>query len=465
MNIFWFRRDLRIHDNRGLSAACSAEGRVIPVFVFDKNILGKLKNKQDKRVAFIFNSLAELKTKLEKAGSTLYILHGDPSVEIPKLVKKFKAKSVYCNEDYESYAKKRDNKIQKELSESSVEFHQFKDQVIFSGGEVLKKDGTPYRVFTPYKNEWLRRLGPNDILNYNFKLKKLVSSEEIPSSKINSLKSIGFESSDPDIGGGEKKAKKLFNSFLKRIGNYGNDRDFIALDNNSHLSPYLRFGCISTRELVRSVVHLDSAGAKVWLSEIVWREFYQMILDQFPHVEKKEFREKYESIKWLGETAHFNKWKIGMTGYPLIDAAMRKFNKTGIMHNRVRMIVACFLVKDLLIDWRKGEKYFAEHLLDFDLASNNGGWQWCASTGCDAQPYFRIFNPITQSERFDPDASLIKEYVPELAGFSKKHIHFPSKASIELQEEAGCIIGKDYPNPIVDHSAQRFKALMMYKEC
>jgi deoxyribodipyrimidine photo-lyase len=465
VNIFWFRRDLRLNDNKGLSEACSSDKKVIPIFIFDTEILSKLKNKKDRRMTFLINSLMELNEKLSKVGSRLYVIHGDPVVEIPKLAKKLKASNIYTNEDYETYSKRRDKKIFLELKKHDIGFNSYKDHVIFRGDEVLKKDRTPYRVFTPYKNEWLKRLGPEDILSYKLNSRILASTKEIPINKIFSLKSIGFEEADSCPGGGEKKARKYFSSFLKRISSYDKNRDLIALDNNSHLSPYLRFGCISTRELVRGVIDANSNGAKVWLSEIIWREFYHMILDQFPHVEKKEFREKYEGIRWKGKSAHLGLWQKGMTGYPLIDAAMRKFKQTGEMHNRVRMIVASFLVKDLLVDWKKGEKYFAENLLDFDLAANNGGWQWCASTGCDAQPYFRIFNPITQSQKFDPDATLIKEYVPELANFPKEYIHFPVKAPLHIQEEAGCLVGKDYPKPIVDHSVQRFKALMMYKDC
>jgi deoxyribodipyrimidine photo-lyase len=342
------------------------------------------------------------------------------------------------------------------------DFFSFKDQVVFSGGEVLKKDGTPYRVFTPYKNAWLGQITPDDLKNYKPDLKKIKKLEF--SNEVKGLKDLGFKETDRLIYGGELEALKVMRSFLPRMKSYHLERDFIARDTNSQLSPYIRFGCISIRELVRRCYFEENKGAATWLSELIWREFYQMILFNFPKVIKNSFIEKYNNINWKGSASSFKKWKEGKTGYPLIDAAMIHFSKTGQMHNRLRMIVASFLVKDLLIDWRKGEKYFADKLLDFDLASNNGGWQWCASTGCDAQPYFRIFNPITQSRKFDPDGDFIRKHLPVLKNFNNKDIHFPSLAKESAYKEAKCYIGVDYPNPIVDHSTQRHLALEMFKE-
>lgn len=462
-SLFWFRRDLRLSDNRALFEACKNSEAVYTVFVFDTNILSKNKNKNDQRVKFIFESIKEIQRIIKSKGGQLIILSGNPETLIPDISKKLGVQKVYTNEDYEGYAKKRDSDIRKVLVKKGIEFEAFKDHVIFNGREIMKKDGTPYRVYTPYKNEWLKRLNSNVITNYTANLNNLSTKKDLKVNQVENLKSIGFNSIDLKVIPGEKEAKRLFKIFLKRISSYDRDRDKIFLDNNSRLSPYLRFGCISTREIVRSTSSLKSKGAQIWLSEIVWRDFYQMILEQFPHVEKSSFNPKYKNLIWPGITAHFNKWKKGETGYPIIDAAMRCFNETGEMHNRLRMIVASFLVKDLLIDWKKGEKYFADKLLDFDLASNNGGWQWCASTGCDAQPYFRIFNPITQSEKFDPDGKFISKWIPELSELPRKYIHFPIKTPKDIQQGLNCIIGKNYPSPIVDHSTQRELALKLYK--
>ncbi|MCO4793524.1 MAG: deoxyribodipyrimidine photo-lyase [Bacteriovoracaceae bacterium] len=452
-----------MQDNRGLYEACKSSEGVIPVFIFDQNILTKLKNKKDRRVSFIYDSIDLLEKDIKKKGGRLLILAGDPCEIIPKLSKSLKVESVFTNEDYEDYATKRDSTIQKKLKTDEIQFIGFKDHVIFSGGEVLKKDGTPYRVFTPYKNEWLKQVSEEDIKDYNPNLKKLLITKPQGIKIVKAISDIGFEYEEYKTKAGEKEAKKLLSNFLKRIKDYDKNRDNISLNNNSHLSPYLRFGCISIRDLVRSSNKLKSDGAKVWLSELIWRDFYSMILDQFPHVEKSAFLPKYKNLKWSGKTDHFKLWKEGKTGYPIVDAAMRCFAQTGEMHNRLRMIVASFLVKDLIIDWKKGEQYFAQNLMDFELASNNGGWQWCASTGCDAQPYFRIFNPISQSDRFDPEGEFIKQWIPELKGYSKKYIHFPMKANEETQESANCIIGRDYPEPIVDHAKQREVALKLYK--
>ena len=447
--IHWFRRDLRLSDNNALFQASTASKEVYPVFVFDTNILSKLEDQDDARISFIFDSLQEIQEKLAKNDAKLCILHGDPVDLIPKLAQEIGADAVYANEDYDPYSKKRDSQVNKQLARFQIKFELFKDHVIFSGNEVLKKDGTPYRVFTPYKNEWLRRVNPDVISDFRPKLGSL-SSFDTKLKTVHKLSDINFIRTKRDVLGGEKQAGKVFNQFLKRIDGYDDNRDFIFQDSNSHLSPYLRFGCISTRYLVRQSLFLESKGAKVWLSEIIWREFYQMILDQFPHVINKEFNEKYIGIKWPGKPEHFKKWKDGQTGYPIIDAAMRCFKETGQMHNRLRMIVASFLVKDLLIDWRKGERYFAAKLLDYDLAANNGGWQWSASTGCDAQPYFRVFNPESQSKRFDPDGKFIRKWVPELADLTSKAIHAPMNVP-------------GYPDPIVDHSTQRLLAIDLFK--
>lgn len=461
--IHWFRRDLRLSDNCSFYEATQASKNVIPLFIFDSNILDKLKNKEDKRIQFIMDGVLELKKRLKKTHSTLLILYGNPIKLVPSLAKKLKAHAVYCNEDYEPYAKTRDSKVKKQLEKISIEFHSFKDHVIFSGHEILKEDGTPYRVFTPYKNKWLKELNSKQLKHYKFKSQNLAPTNMIPHSKIKQFKDIGFKPSST-IKGGESEASKKFKAFLKKIKNYKKGRDYISLNATSSLSPFIRFGMISTRELVRQTFSIKNKGASTWLSEIIWKEFYQMILVQFPHVTQSSFNPKYKFIRWPGSNIHFNKWKQGKTGFPLIDAAMIHFANTGIMHNRLRMIVASFLVKDLLVDWKKGEKYFSEKLLDYDLASNNGGWQWCASTGCDAQPYFRVFNPVSQSKKFDPDGTFIKTHLPILKNYSSKEVHFPANCSLSRQIEVGCVIGKDYPLPIIDHDIQRKKAIELFKQ-
>lgn len=460
--IHWFRRDLRLADNKSLYEATKNNSEVIPIFVFDTNILKRLKNKEDRRVHFIWDGVNELQKKLKKKNSDLLILYGDPLKLVPQMAKKFNVCSVYCNEDYDPYSITRDMKVKKKLLELDIEFYIFKDHVVFSGEQILKKDGSPYKVFTPYKNEWLRCLNKNYLEKFNCRYSNLTTQKSYFKTQVKSLKDVGFKKVKTILGG-ESYAKKKFQSFLKKIKSYKKERDRIDFNSTSSLSPYIRFGMISTRELVREVLSDKTLGARTWLSEIIWREFYHMILFQFPHVAQSSFNPKYDKIKWPGKDGHFKKWKEGKTGFPLVDAAMIHFSRTGIMHNRLRMIVASFLVKDLLIDWKKGEKYFAKNLLDYDLAANNGGWQWSASTGCDAQPYFRVFNPITQSKKFDPDGTFIKKHLPILKKFSAKEIHFPADCSSERQKEAKCVIGKDYPHPIVKHDIQRKKAIELFK--
>ena len=461
-SIFWFRRDLRLSDNRALFEATNSEGEVFPIFIFDIQILGKLKSKKDRRVQFIFEGVLELKKSLREKGSDLLLLTGDPKILVPKIAAKLDAQKVYCNEDYEPYAKVRDSAIKKILAKKHIDLHTFKDHVIFSGQEIQKKDGKPYKVFTPYKKLWLKKVHTQHLKKYNFRVKSLAATRCFPRTKVQKLTQIGFKKVET-LFSGEKCALQKFKSFKNKIQNYDRNRDMICLGATSSLSPYIRFGMISTRELVRQALSYRTKGAKTWLSEIIWREFYQMTLDRYPYVVKTAFNEKYGKIRWPGSQNTFKKWTHGKTGYPLIDAAMIHFANSGIMHNRLRMIVASFLVKDLLVDWRKGERYFAQHLLDYDLAANNGGWQWCASTGCDAQPYFRIFNPVTQSIKFDPEGEFIKRHLPILAKYSSREIHFPVNCSKSRQEEAGCIIGKDYPLPIVDHNLQRIKAMRLFK--
>lgn len=457
--VVWIRRDLRLVDHRALSEATQRCEDVAVVFVFDDNILTKLSNKRDQRITFILESLKEIDESLRKLGSQLIIRHGKATVEVPKVINEIKAQALFFNEDYESYAKNRDHKVIKALKKEGVGVFSYKDQVIFSGKEVLKPDGNPYQVFTPYKKAWLKKFSKKDAdlakVHNHFIDKKSIAGI----SQALNFKSIGFEKAllplvfqEP----GRKAAVKSIKKFSKYLSHYEKDRDFPYLNNGtSGLSAHLRFGTLSIRECVRMSLKIKSRGSKVWLNELIWRDFYQMILDQYPHVEKTSFKEKYRDIRWKNNASYFKAWCEGRTGFPIVDAGMRQLNQTGWMHNRVRMIVASFLVKDLLVDWRKGERYFAEKLLDYDLASNNGGWQWCASTGCDAQPYFRIFNPSLQSQRFDEEALYIKEWIPELKECSPKDIHFPEKSQLSKQVS--------YPKPIISHSVQKDKVLELFK--
>ncbi|QPJ60725.1 MAG: deoxyribodipyrimidine photo-lyase [Candidatus Nitronauta litoralis] len=462
--ICWIRRDLRLSDHRALYEACRVSKQVSVVFVYDETILKKLKDRDDRRVTFIYECLNEIDKKLRDKGSALITVKGDPCVEIPELAAELGVDGVFCNRDYEPAAKERDEFVGDRLKGLGISFQSFKDQVVFERLEITTQAGHPFRVFTPYKNAWLKKVTEEGYREYRPNLKKLSPLKNINKFvKPFDLKSIGFEKASLWIEPGEQEGGKRFRKFLKCVGQYNESRDFPFINGTSGLSVHLRFGTVSIRKLVKGALEQDSKGAQVWLSELIWREFYQMILDRFPRVVEQTFIPKFNQIKWSGGDRFFKAWCIGQTGYPLVDAAMRQFNATGWMHNRLRMVVASFLVKDLLVDWRKGEAYFARFLLDFDLAANNGGWQWCASTGCDAQPWFRIFNPITQSTRFDPDGKFIRANVPELKNFSNKEIHFPSKCRKEAQLKAGCLIGKDYPEPLVDHSTQRLLALDLYK--
>ena len=450
-NLCWIRRDLRLHDHHALSAALN-EGQTTLVFVFDTHILNKLNDRSDRRITFIYQSLLELERNLAKTGSSLIITYGDPEEEIPKLAEKLGVSAVYCNRDYEPYAKNRDGLVAKALKKKNIDFLQFKDSVFFEGSEIMTGSGTPYKVFTPYKNNWIHKLESQQrsVPEYKTDLKKLRKFSN-PESILEKdwLKEIGFKENSPLLPGGTTHAKKLLTEFLERISEYKEARNFPAQPGTSSLSVYIRFGNISVRDMIRAALSVKSEGASTWLSEIIWRDFYQMVLDQFPHVTKGSFKPQYDKIKYPGTEALFKRWCEGQTGFPIVDAAMRCLNETGMMHNRLRMVVASFLIKILLVDWREGEKYFADHLLDFDLASNNGGWQWSSSSGCDAQPYFRIFNPYSQSTKFDPDGEFIRKWCPELESLTNKEIHRPENVP-------------GYPKPIVHYEMQRLKALKMY---
>lgn len=460
ISLVWLRRDLRLEDNTALFEAGKIRDKIAVVFVFDSMILDQLKNKSDQRVSFIFQTLEGVNHTLQKHGSELIVKYGNPTKEIPKLIQELNATSLFFNEDYEDYAKKRDQRITAELTNMGVPVFKFKDHVIFSAQEVLKPNKDPYRKFTPYKNAWLNQLSPKDFSEKkvvcHFLEKEVVAkhSDKLSWQKLEFQKvtsHLPFQKPTRENG------IKILSTFQKTIQHYKENRNFPGIENGtSGLSVHLRFGTLSVRECVKVCIHLKNQGAQTWLSEIIWRDFYAMILDQFPHVETGCFQKQYDKISWENRKDFFDAWCHGKTGYPIIDAGMRQLNQTGWMHNRVRMCVASFLVKDLLLDWRKGENYFAKKLLDYELSSNNGGWQWCASTGCDAQPYFRIFNPSLQSKRYDPDAIFIKKWIPELKNCTAKEIHSPETS--QLNQKA------NYPKPIVSHATQKQKITRMFQK-
>jgi deoxyribodipyrimidine photo-lyase len=429
MTIFWFRRDLRLKDNAGLYYALKENQQVLPVFIFDTDILDQLENKEDRRVVFIWEALQKIQTELEDLGSSLFILHDTPLKAFETLTATYSIKNVYTNHDYEPVAIKRDAAIQQFLKTKDILFKTYKDQVIFEKNEVTKDDGFPYTVFTPYMRKWKTKL--SDFFVKAYPVKKYFSgffkTKPFP---FPSLKKIGFQSlTEIDKYFPEAKIPQ------KKIAVYDQQRDYPAIKGTSHLGVHLRFGTVSIRQLVTVARELN----ETWLNELIWREFYMTILFHFPHAATGPFKKQYDNIQWRNNEKEFRAWCTGQTGYPIVDAGMRELNATGFMHNRVRMIVASFLIKHLLIDWRWGEAYFAEKLLDYDLAANNGGWQWAASSGCDAAPYFRIFNPYEQTKRFDPKFEYIRKWVPEFETVT-------------------------YPKPIVEHKFARERVLAAYKK-
>lgn len=421
ISLFWFRRDLRLDDNVALTNALSGNDPVLPVFIFDKNILAELPA-DDARIQFIHEQLQKIHKELNPLGSGIKVLIGQPKTIFEQLIQAYKIRTVFFNRDYEPYALQRDKEISSFLKEKGIEVANFKDQVLLEKDEILKSDGTPYTVYTPYKNKWLAEFSERPIPDSAPELKKenfLTFESELPS-----LQEIGFEPSGIEV--------KQFR--LSQLSTYSKERDFPALNATTNLSPHLRFGTVSIRDIIRK-----TKDNPVFLSELIWREFFMQILYHFPHVVDQSFRPKYDKVPWRNDTTEFEKWCRGETGYPMVDAGMRELNQTGYMHNRVRMITASFLCKHLLIDWRWGEAYFARKLLDYELSSNNGNWQWAAGTGCDAAPYFRVFNPTTQLQKFDKDKIYIRKWLPEYGTSA-------------------------YPKPIVDHKMARERAISTYKE-
>lgn len=423
--IHWLRRDLRLHDNTALFQALQSGWPVQLVFIFDKNILDKLEDKNDRRLTFIHRALTEIQNEAKKYGATLQTFYGHPEVIWKELSDDAQLKGVYTNRDYEPYARQRDTNVIALLKSKNIPFHHFKDQVIHEAHEVLKDDGKPYTVFTPYSRKWKAQLKQEALLSRPSEtmLQKLKPAAAKP---ILSLEAMGFEPVDFDFPSPEVR-----DSLLQQ---YHEKRNFPALPATSHLGVHLRFGTISIRALASRAQQLN----ETFLNELIWRDFYQMILWHFPHAAKSAFKPAYDHIPWRNNAAEFEKWCTGQTGYPIVDAGMRELLATGFMHNRVRMIVASFLTKHLLIDWRWGEAWFARHLLDFDQAANNGGWQWAAGSGCDAAPYFRVFSPEEQTKKFDAKAEYIRRWVPEFDSLQ-------------------------YVRPVVDHKMARDRALDTYK--
>ena len=425
LNLFWFRRDLRLIDNHGLYEALQSELPVLPIFIFDTNILDKLENKEDKRVDFIFQALEKLNEYLEKQGKSIQFFYGKPLEIYENLTQKYEIGNVFCNEDYEPYAIKRDQEIKDFLASKNINFYQFKDQVIFQKDEITKADGKPYTVYTPYSKQWLLKFNDQN-LEFFASEKKLDNLLNIEKQNI-TLEHIGF-----------KKTNYLFEPpkiNLEILEKYHETRNSPTKE-TSQMSVHLRFGTISTRKLVKLASELND---NTYLKELIWREFFMQILWHFPKVIHHSFKEKYDNIAWENNEELFQKWCEGKTGYPIVDAGMRELNETGLMHNRVRMVCASFLTKHLLTDWRIGEAYFAEKLMDYDLSANNGNWQWSAGSGCDAAPYFRVFNPEEQQKKFDPKFIYIKKWVKEFGTST-------------------------YPKPIIEHKFARERALKRYKE-
>ena len=429
VSVFWFRRDLRLDDNVGLLEALKSNHQVLPIFIFDKEILSKLP-KNDARVSFIHDTLQRMRKQLqEECESSIAMYHGSPIDTFKTIIEDFNVKTVFTNRDYEPYAKNRDKKISDFLKENEIEFKTFKDQVIFEKSEIVKSDGDPYVVYTPYKNKWQEQFNANTDLDIHYTsqyLSNLIKNTRLPNL---SLSDIGFEKSKIEVPD--------YDVTPTLINNYEDTRNFPAKDKGtSRLGPHLRFGTVSVRKMMKKAIAEQN---KVFWSELIWREFFMSILYHYPKTVTNAFRAKYDRIEWRNNEKEFDKWKKGKTGYLLVDAGMRQLNETGYMHNRVRMLVASFLCKHLLIDWRWGEAYFAEKLLDYEMSSNIGNWQWAAGSGVDAAPYFRIFNPMTQVDKFDKDKKYIKEWIPEYGT-------------------------EDYPEKMVDHKMARERCLETYKE-
>ncbi|MCW3077369.1 MAG: Deoxyribodipyrimidine photo-lyase [Bacteroidetes bacterium] len=428
ITVFWLRRDLRLHDNAGLYHALRNNKNVLLLFIFDAVILSELQDAYDRRIDFIHQAIQKINIELSNFRTSVKVVCSTPLEAFKELTDEYKIKNVYLNHDYEPYALERDEEIKLFLSQLNISFFTFKDQCIFEKKEITKNDGKPYTVFTPYSRKWKSKLSSYYLKAYPNK-KYFTNFLKTGPFSLVTLEELKFKKTDVVL-----QNEIIVNGFLLR--DYKNNRDFPSVTGTSRLSIHLRFGTISVRQLAAQAL----ANSETFLNELIWRDFYMMILSNFPHVAKGAFKKEYDHISWRNKEDEFKKWCEGITGFPIVDAGMRELNSTGFMHNRVRMIVSSFLIKDLLIDWRWGEAYFAHKLNDYDLSANNGGWQWAAGSGCDAAPYFRVFNPTEQQKKFDPEFKYIKQWVAEFGT-------------------------KNYPEPMVDHASSRLRALKVYKEC
>ncbi len=458
--IWWIRRDLRLSDNQALAEAMAQAGCVVPVFILDPSLLESTRV-GEKRLAFLFDGFRALDAQLRSRGSRLILRQGSPVEELHALCDQTGAEGIFAEEDVSPCARHRDERVRRVLPLSTLP-----GLTVHPCSVLRKTDGSPYTVFTPFSRMWQSLPGPGRPLAAPERLPELpqLTSLEVPNSPKHPAESL--------FPAGEIAALKRLSVFTEdAIFRYADDRNRLDLDGTSGLSPYLHFGMISARQAAWSALQAEAQaktlaghhGVQAWLNELVWREFYFSVLYYFPHVHRMAFRQEINRIPWREDNMGFSAWCAGMTGYPVVDAGMRQLNTSGWMHNRARMITASFLTKDLLIDWRKGERYFLQRLLDGDLAANNGGWQWSAGTGTDAAPYFRVFNPVLQGRKFDPYGAYVRRWVPELAGVPDAYIHSPWEMPNDLQNRAGCLIGKDYPAPIVDHSLARQRALVAYR--
>lgn len=456
--IWWLRRDLRVTDNVTLHYALRDAASVIPIFILDPRLLNSDKFAPARR-QFLFDSLAAVDARLRARGGRLIVRRGEPARELARLVRETQSQAVYFHRDYTPYARARDARVLETLGTLGVQIQVFDDNYLAVPEQVLKNDGTPYTVYTRFRLRFEECVSvPPPYTTHG----ELNTPPEIVSLDLPSV-----ERQERFARGGEAEGQKLAHAFFHRTDGlraYRDTRDVLARDSTSHLSPHLHLGTVSVRELVRAAREAKAgAQGQAWMDELVWREFYTHVLWHFPYAAHSAFRREYAKLAWENDAQKFAAWCAGRTGYPIVDAGMRQLNATGWMHNRARMIVASFLTKDLLIDWRWGEKYFLQNLIDGDMASNNGGWQWSAGTGTDAQPFFRIFNPLLQGAKFDPDGVYVKQWIPELARVPREYIHAPWTMPRKVALRVGVEIGKDYPAPIVDHTIQRARALMMYK--
>lgn len=469
-SLYWFRRAVRLDDNYGLTAVVAHSENVIPVFVLDPAILTQ-GTTGPARTRFLFDALRDVDQSLRKIGGRLIVRYGKPEEELARLVQETGATGLYFGREVEPYGQERDKRVTHKMKDLGVTVETFADHLLTEPGDVMTKVGTPYSVFTPYKRVWLEQPIDKPVAApKHLKTPEDLHSEALP--ELPKLVGVAGElDQEPLVQGSEAEGRKWLDKFLDRcLRDYDAERDFPSHEGTSRLSAYLRSGVLSVRRVFADVQKVRAAtptgkrtGADTFLSELAWRDFYYQILFHYPHVAGHAFKPAYDGLQWENRDEFFDAWCQGKTGYPFIDAAQRQMNRQAWMHNRARMATASFLCKDLLCDWKRGQDYFMQKLIDGDLAPNNGGWQWAAGTGTDAQPFFRIFNPVSQGEKFDPDGTYVKTWCPELSKVPAKYIHSPWKLSVAEQEYAGCVLGRDYPHPIVDHKTQREKALNLYR--